>query len=119
MSTEKEALVDFCNALEAACVNLRMKLGDKPADRSASNNNIAVNEITFTSLKFEPMIGEKLGSYEIAYKTNNIEDKFAQAYNILRASNATIKERYHDKTYQYSYWIYGENKIYRQRLKGA
>ena len=115
--TEREAIIDFCNAMEAACVNLRMKLGDKPTDRSASNNNIAVNELTFTTLKFESMQGEKLGSYEIAYKPNNINDKFSQAYNILKASNATIKSRYHGKTYQFSYWIYGEDKIYRKKLE--
>ena len=113
--TEREAIIDFCNALEAACVNLRMKLGDKPAGPATSN--IAVNEVTFTSLKFEAMQGEKLGSYEIAYKPNNINDKFSQAYNILKASNATIKSRYHGKTYAYAYWIYGEDKIYRKKLE--
>jgi hypothetical protein len=30
MSAEREALIDFANALEAACVSLRMGLGEQP-----------------------------------------------------------------------------------------
>lgn len=30
-AADKDAIIDFCNALEAACVNLRVKLGDKSA----------------------------------------------------------------------------------------
>lgn len=79
----------------------------------------AVQEVTFTILKFEPQKGAKLGDYDVAFKENNLDDKFRYAFNILRVSNATIKDRYHGEGYQYSFWIYGENKIYRQRLKGA
>lgn len=113
MSTE--AIIDFANAVEAACVNLRMKLGDEP--KKPSQQSAAVTETTFTTLKFDPAKGEKLGDYEIAYKASNIADKFDYAYNVLRASNATIKDRYHSSGYEFSYWIYGENKIYRQKLK--
>jgi hypothetical protein len=79
----------------------------------------AVTEVTFTTLKFDPAKGEKLGDYEIAYQSSNIPDKFTQAYNILKQNNAIIQNRYHGQGYEYSYWIYGEGKIYRQRLKGA
>jgi hypothetical protein len=77
----------------------------------------AVQEVTFTTLKFEPQQSAKLGEYEIAHKASNLEDKWRPAYLILRNSNATIKDRYHGDTYQYSYWLYGEDKIYRQKLK--
>jgi len=77
----------------------------------------AVQEITFATLRFEAQQGAKLGEYEIAYRSGNIEDKWRQAYNILRNSNATIKDRYHGEGYQYSYWLYGEDRIYRQKLK--
>ena len=121
MDPEREAIIDFANAIEAACVNLRMRLDDiikPPATTSTpKTNEIAVNEITFTALKYDSMKGDKLGDFEIAYKTANIPDKFDQAYNVLHASNATIKTRYHGKTYAYAYWIYGEGKIYRQKLK--
>jgi hypothetical protein len=77
----------------------------------------AVQEVTFSTLKFEAQQGAKLGEFEIAYKQNNLEDKWRSAYNILGNSNATIKDRYHGNTYAYSYWLYGEDRIYRQKLK--
>jgi hypothetical protein len=77
----------------------------------------AVQEVTFTTLRFETQQGAKLGEYEIAYKQSNLSDKWQSAYNILRNSNATIKERYHGEGYQFSYWLYGEEKIYCQKLK--
>ena len=77
----------------------------------------AVQEITFSTLKFEVQQGAKLGEYEIAYKTGNLEDKWRSAYSILRNSNATIQNRYHGESYAYSYWLYGDDRIYRQKLK--
>ncbi len=76
-----------------------------------------VQEVTFTTLKFELQQGARLGDYEIAHKKSNLEDKWRPAYNILRNSNATIKDRYYDQNYLFSYWLYGEDKIYRQKLK--
>jgi hypothetical protein len=76
-----------------------------------------VSELAFTILYFEPLQGAKLGEYEVAYKTSNLADKWSSAYNILRVNNATIKGRYHGEGYQYSYWLYVEDKIYRQKLK--
>lgn len=77
----------------------------------------AVKEETFSILKFEPQQGAKIGEYEVAYKANNIEDKWTHAHNVLRNSNATINDRYHGQGYQFAYWLYGENKIYRQKVK--
>jgi hypothetical protein len=78
----------------------------------------AVSEETFTALKFEVQQGAKIGEYEVAYQPNNIAEKWSSAYNILRSSNATIKDRYHGKGYVYAYWLYGEGRIYRQKTKG-
>ncbi len=75
-----------------------------------------VDEANF-DLKYEPQQGAKLGEYEIAQKQNNLEDKWCSAYNILRVNNSTIKDRYHGQDYQYSYWLYGEDRIFRQKLK--
>ena len=77
----------------------------------------AAQEVTFSPLKFEPQKGAKLGDFEIAHKAANLEDKWHTAYNILRNSNATIKDRYHDEGYQYCYWLFGQDKIFRQKLK--
>lgn len=77
----------------------------------------AVSELTFTMLRFEPLQGAKLGEYEVAYKKDNVPDKLETAYYILKNNNATIKDHYHGEGYQYSYWLYVEEKIYRQKLK--
>mgnify|MGYP001321366093 CR=1 FL=1 len=77
----------------------------------------AVEQSTFSILKFEPQQGAKLGEFEIAKKENNQEDKWQLAHNILSSSNATIKDRYHGQDYQYSYWLYSQGTIYRQKLK--
>jgi hypothetical protein len=88
-----------------------------PPEVKETTKTAAVQEITFSTLKFETQQGAKLGEYEIAYKQNNLQDKWQSAYNILRVNNSTIKDRYHGETYAYSYWLYGEDKIYRQKLK--
>jgi hypothetical protein len=76
-----------------------------------------VQETTFTILKFERQTGAKIGEYEVAYKSSNIEDKWTHAYNVLRNSNATIKDRYHSEGYEFSYWLYRADKIYRKKLE--
>jgi hypothetical protein len=88
-----------------------------PPETKEKNQVTTVQEITFTTLNFEAQQGAKLGQFEVAYKQNSLADKWQSAYNILRNSNATIKDRYHGDTYVYSYWLYGEDKIYRQKLK--
>jgi hypothetical protein len=77
----------------------------------------AVKEETFNTLKFERQQGARIGEYEIAYKQNNIADKWIHAHNILRQNNATISNRYAGTDYVYNYWLYGKDKIYRQKLK--
>ena len=69
------------------------------------------------NLKYEAMQGTKLGEYEIAHKKSNISDKWNNANAILKVNNSTIQNRYYGEGYAYSYWLYGEDKIYRQKLK--
>jgi hypothetical protein len=88
-----------------------------PPEAKEKKQVAAVQEVTFTTLKFETQQGAKLGQFEVAHKQNNLSDKWQSAYNILRVNNATIKDRYHGEGYQYSYWLFGEDKIYRQKLK--
>jgi len=78
---------------------------------------VAVKEETFNILTFDKQEGAKIGEYEVAYKEKNLGEKWFHAFNILRKDNATINHRYHGEGYVYSYWLYGENKIYRQKLK--
>jgi len=74
-------------------------------------------EETFTLLNWEQQQGSKLGAYDVAYKANNTLDKWISASNILRQNNATINDRYHGEGYVFSYWLYGQDKIYRQKLR--
>jgi hypothetical protein len=84
---------------------------------SSVKQEATVKEETFAILDFEKQAGERLGEFEVASKKTNIPEKFQQAYNILRQSNATIAHRYHGKDYNYSYWVYGEDRIFKQKLK--
>ena len=88
-----------------------------PTETKPSNQAATVAETTFNSLRFQPQQGARLGEYETAHKTDNPQDKWQQAYNILKDSNATIRDRYHPEGYQHGYWIYNEDRIYRQKLK--
>jgi len=76
-----------------------------------------MQEETFTILKFEDAKGDRLGEFQIAHKSNNLPDKWSPAYNVLRKNNAVINSRYHGPDYQFSYWLFGEDRIFRQKLK--
>ena len=108
-----DIIEDFANALEATAVNLKQMI----ARLKQPSSTDGVNETTFTILSFEKQTGSKIGEYEVAHKKANIPDKWTHAYNILRQNNATISKRYHSEGYAHSYWLYGEGKIYRQKLK--
>jgi hypothetical protein len=112
--------VDFLVKLRDACMLMADAANEyieSIAPPEVKDQAVAVQEVTFTSLKFEKQRGTKLGEYEIANKQSNPSDKWQNAYNILQTSNATIKNRYHSEEYLRSYWLYDQDKIYRQKLK--
>jgi hypothetical protein len=115
MTDEKalEIMVDFFNALEAACVNGKRQISELV---NTDEKESRVPEQTFNVLKFEPQKGEKLGEFETAEKKNNTEQNWNHAFNILKAANSTINGRYHGEAYICSYWLF-KDKIYRQKLK--
>ncbi len=110
-----EAVLNLANALEAAAVDTKHRISELVG--VSPQEAPAVKEEVFNILKFEQQKGEKLGEFEVAHKSSNLPDKWQHAYNILGQNNATIKERFHEKDYAYSYWLYGEDRIYRQKLK--
>jgi len=110
-----EAVLNLANALEAAAVDTKHRISELVG--VSPQEAPAVKEEVFNILKFEQQKGEKLGEFEVAHKSSNLPDKWSHAFNILRRNNATIKCRYHGKDYTYSYWLYGEDRIYRQKLK--
>jgi hypothetical protein len=111
-----DVLVKLRNALTMASKALNEYI-ETLATPGAKEPSTVVQETTFTILKFESQQGARIGEHEVAYKASNIEDKWQHALNILRNSNATIKDRYHGEDYQFGYWLYGQDKIYRQKLQ--
>lgn len=95
------------------------KIGEAKGFADAEKKHAAafVPEETFTILKFEPAKGERLGEFEVAHKNNNLPDKWSHAFNILRQNNAVINSRYCGPDYQFSYWLYGDDRIYRQKKR--
>lgn len=108
-----EAVVDYANATEAAVVNLKRQVAEIVGIKGV----VAVKEDTFTILKFEKQQGNRIGEFEVAHERNNIAEKFRQAWNILNQNNAVIGDRYHGAGYEFSYWLFGSGKIYKQKLK--
>jgi hypothetical protein len=103
-----QIITDAANELLKSMTPPELRLETEPA---------AVKEITFAILKWDVQKGSQLGDFEVAYKASNIEDKWRHAFNILRSSNATIKDRFYGANYSYAYWVYGQDKIYRQKLR--
>jgi len=95
------------------------KLGLQEAEKKESPKQsvASVPEVAFTILKFEDVKSERLTDLQTALKSNNLPDRWSTAYNILRQNNALIQSRYHGASYQFSYWLYGEDRIFRQPLK--
>ena len=121
ISNEKvtEALVNFCNAVEAACVDLKRQLGEAMPLKPMQPQTL--KEERFTALKWESQHGDKLGDYETASKKNNpyfpnSPDRWSQAYTILTQCNATIQSPYKSSGHTHRYWLYGEEKIYRKKV---
>jgi len=77
----------------------------------------AVKEETFLTLKWVDQKGEKLGQYETADKKDNPGDSWQSVFNILQKSEASISKRYRGPQYQHGYWLFGQDRIFRQRLK--
>lgn len=105
-------LRDAAHMIADACEEYLEKMAPSETKQGA-----AVKEETFNILKFEAQEGAKIGSYEVAYKANNLEDKWSHAHNVLKQNNSTINSRYYGEGYQFSFWLFGEGKIYRQKLR--
>jgi len=96
--------VDFLVKLRDAC-QMITDAANEYLERLAPSETkqpVAVMEETFNILMFEKQQGAKIGEFEVAYKANNLPDKWASAWNVLRQNNATINSRYHGEGYQLS-----------------
>jgi len=111
-----DGFFSFLDAVEGGIAVFRQHFAVKKGVSAEQPKTVAVGEETFTCLKFEPQKGARIGEYEVAFKEHNLPEHWNHAYNILKQANATISNRYHGEGYQYSYWLYGEGRIFRQRL---
>jgi hypothetical protein len=124
--TEREALIDFIVAARDQSQNMvivcegllrTLEPGEAKEKSQPKPQTPAVVEQTFLCLLFEPQTGQKIGAYDVAYEPQNLEENWTRALDILKANNAIIEKRYHGPSYKFSYWLFGEHKIYRQALK--
>lgn len=108
-----EAIIDFANAIEAAAVQLKRYIGE--------TQGVEVKEETFINLLgWEESQGNRIGTFQFtSRKANNNSEVFNHAYNILKANDATISNRFRDQGFQHSYWLFSgkPDTIYRQVLK--
>jgi len=111
-----DGVFGLLDAVEGGIATFKQQFAVKKGVLAEPTKKVAVREETFACLKFEPQKGVRIGEYEVAYKENNLPEHWNHAYNILKQANATISNRYHGEGYQHSYWLYGEGRIYRQRL---
>lgn len=74
----------------------------------------AVAEEVFSCLNYETQQGAQIGNFETASQDTNDQTKFQAAYDTLEKADANIKDRYYGKGYAYTYWLFGQNRIYRQ-----
>ena len=114
---------DSCRRKAEAIDELLNRIGQAKAQQdngSHKTNGAAkatLQELAFTALKWLPQEGGKIGPFETATKQDNDQVKFSTDYDELGKANATIKDRYHGPDYQHSYWLFGQDKIYRQKHK--
>lgn len=92
-------------------------LQDSSSHQTSHISKVTVQELAFSVLKWLPQEGEKIGAFETTSKADSDQVKWSTAYDELKKAGATIKDRYHGTGYQYSYWLFGQDKIYRQKHK--
>jgi hypothetical protein len=76
----------------------------------------SVSEEIFSTLKYKSRTGY-IGPYQVALKSNNGPEKWSAAFAILKNAGATLRSQYQGTGYQFSYWIYGCDKIYRTKVQ--
>lgn len=111
-----EDIADFCNAVESACVKLRVQIEKLLGPKAKAKATLP--EDMFHILKWQDEKGSRLGCYQVADKKHNILDKWQHCFNILRQNNSLIADPFLEEGYQYRYWIYEKypDRIFRKKL---
>ncbi len=104
MSTEKDAVIDFCNAIEAACVNLRVKLGDKP---TATNSKDRVWDWNPAKINWQSKTGAK-GPFEMSNDPQSAD--YANMLNDLAGHQGKLNRD------GYFYWTFSNGGVGRKKV---
>ena len=115
MSSEVEFLVKLRDAAAMIMDSCEGRL-EALAPAEVRQTNTVTEEI-FSTLKWVDRTGEKLASYQTADKKDNPSESWQTAFDILQKAKATISKRYHGSKYQNGYWLFGQDRIFRQLLK--
>ncbi len=113
-----EDIADFLNGVEVACAKLRRQI-EKLIGPCEAKPKAVVSEETFNILKWSDEKGARLGDYQVAYKSQNLPDKWLHCWNILKDNNSVIANSFHEEGYQYRYWIYPDkydDRVFRKKL---
>jgi len=115
-----EDFTDMLSAMEASIAKMKMQI--EKLLGSEVKPKAVLPEETFNILKWENEKGSRLGDYQVAYKQQNIPEKWQHCFNILKANDSLIANRFHEQGYQHAYWIYPEkypDRIFRKKLSEA
>jgi hypothetical protein len=114
-------LMDFLSGLETSITKMKMQIA-KLVGVAEEKSKAVLPEETFNILKWENEKGSRLGDYQVSYKSQNLPDNWNHAFNILKANNSLIANRFHEQGYVYAYWIFPEkypDRIFRKKLSEA
>jgi len=118
-----DILLRYCDAVDNATQVLRneLKALEKTTTPQPTELKATIPENRFDDLKWKDENGAKIGAYQIALIQDNDEQDWRHTYNILKANNAEIGNRFHEHNYEHSYWLYSkmEYKIFRQQMREA
>ncbi len=89
------------------------------ASRDTSRMKSALPEDSFNLLTWQDESGVSLGAFQVAYKNQNLPEKWQYCFNVLKANNAVIGKSFHQEGYVHRYWIYSEkydDRVFRKKL---
>lgn len=111
-----EDMLVFLDAQEAGIAQLQQQIKKVLGETKPSTK---LPEDTFNILEWDDEKGERLGDFQVAYQKRNLPEKWNHCFNILKANNSLIANRFHEQGYVCAYWIFPDkypDRIFRKKL---